>query len=73
MVTIKNRYFLPLITETLNRLSRAKVFIKLNIIFAFNRFRIREEDKKLIIFYTYFNLFKYLILLFNLYNKSISF
>jgi len=36
-ITVKNRYSLSLISETLNRLSRAKIFIKLNIISAFNR------------------------------------
>ena len=35
-ITVKNRYSLSLISETLNHLSQAKIFIKLNIIFAFN-------------------------------------
>jgi len=36
-ITIKNQYSLFLISETLNHLSRAKIFIKLNIISAFNQ------------------------------------
>lgn len=36
-ITIKNRYPLPLIRETLDNLSKAKVFTKLDIISAFNR------------------------------------
>jgi len=36
-ITIKNRYSLSLISETLNHLSRAKISIKLNIISAFNQ------------------------------------
>ena len=36
-ITIKNRYPLPLIQETLSRLSKAKFFTKLNVIHAFNR------------------------------------
>jgi hypothetical protein len=36
IVTIKNRYLLPLIYETLNALYSAKYFTKLNIITAFN-------------------------------------
>jgi len=36
-ITVKNRYSLSLISETLNCLSQAKIFIKLNIISAFNR------------------------------------
>ena len=35
-ITIKNRYPLPLISETLDRLSKAKIYTKLNIILAFN-------------------------------------
>jgi len=36
-ITVKNKYSLSLISKTLNYLSRAKIFIKLNIISAFNR------------------------------------
>lgn len=35
-VTIKNRYPLPLIRETLNRLCHAKIYTKIDIIAAFN-------------------------------------
>ncbi len=72
-ITVKNRYSLSLISETLNRLSRAKIFIKLNIISAFNRLRIKEEDEALIVFHTRFELFKYLVMLFDLCNESVSF
>ena len=71
--TVKNRYLLPLILETLNRLSRAKIFTKLDIISAFNRLRIREGDKPLTVFKTRFGLFKYLIIPFGLYNSPASF
>ncbi len=72
-ITVKNRYSLLLISETLNRLSRAKIFIKLNIISAFNRLQIKEEDEALIVFCTRFELFEYLIMLFDLCNESVSF
>ncbi len=72
-ITVKNQYSLSLISETLNHLSQAKIFIKLNIISAFNRLWIKEEDEALIIFHTWFELFKYLVMLFNLCNKSVSF
>ncbi len=49
-VIIKNKYSLPLILETLNRLNRIKVFSKLDIIFIFNRLRVREGDEEFIIF-----------------------
>ena len=71
-VTVKNRYPLPLILETLNRLNRIKIFIKLDIISAFNRLRIREGNEPLTVFKTRFGL-KYLIIPFGLYNSSASF
>ena len=72
-ITVKNQYSLSLISETLNHLSWVKIFIKLNIIFAFNWLWIKEEDEAFIIFYTWFKLFKYLIMLFDLYNEFILF
>jgi len=51
-ITVKNQYSLSLISETLNHLSRAKIFIKLNIISAFNRLQIKEKDEALIVFCT---------------------
>ncbi len=73
VITVKNWYSLSLISEMLNHLSWAKIFIKLNIISAFNRLWIKEEDEAFIIFCTRFELFKYLVMLFNLCNKSVSF
>ncbi len=72
-ITVKNWYSLLLISETLNHLSWAKIFIKLNIISAFNWLWIKEEDEALIIFRTWFELFKYLVMLFNLCNESVLF
>ena len=72
-VTVKNRYPLPFILETLNRLSRIKIFTKLDIISAFNRLRIREGDETLTVFKTRFGLFKYLIIPFGLCNSPASF
>ncbi len=44
-LTIKNRYPIPLLQETLNRLSRAKFYTKLDIIAAFNKLRIAKRDE----------------------------
>ena len=41
-LTIKNRYPLPLIGESLERLGRAKQFTQLNLISAYHQMRIRE-------------------------------
>ena len=44
-VTIKNRYPLPLIRETLDSISGARFYSKLDVISAFNRIRIAEGDE----------------------------
>ena len=41
----KDRYPLPLIIETLRLLSKAKWLTKLDIIVAFYKIRVKEEDK----------------------------
>ena len=67
---IKNRNALFLIRETLVKLYLVKIFIKFNIIIAFNKIRIKKIDKEKTIFFTRYSLFKYLIILFKLYNTS---
>ena len=44
-IIIKNRHFLPLIFETLNRLCELKIFIKLNLKNAYYKFRIKINDE----------------------------
>jgi hypothetical protein len=73
VITIQNRYTLFLIAEILNRLSRVKIFTKINIIAAFNRLRIKKEDEEFIAFRTRFDLFESLILSFDFCNESVSF
>ena len=51
-ITIRNRYLIPLIQETLDRLAKARYFTKLDIVAAFNRIRIREGDEKYTAFRT---------------------
>ena len=72
-ITVKNWYLLPLISETLNRLSWARIFTKLNIIAAFNRLCIWEGNEALTAFCTHFSLFEYLIMPFSLCNGPASF
>ena len=73
VITVKNWYLLPLISETLNCLSWARIFTKLNIIAAFNRLCIWEDDEALTTFCTCFSLFEYLIMPFGLCNSPASF
>ena len=72
-VTVKNRYSISLVNETLAKLSRVKWFIKMNVIHAFNKTRIREEYEWLIAFNTRYNQFEYLIMFFELCNALITF
>ena len=44
-ITIKNRYPLPLIGESLDRLGRARRFTQLDLTNAYHRMRIREGDE----------------------------
>ena len=45
VITVKNQYLLPLIKETLNCLCNAVIYIKLDIIAAFNHLRIAEGEE----------------------------
>lgn len=72
-VTIKNRYPLPLIRETLDAICRAKVYTKLDIIAAFNKLRIAEGHEWKTAFITRFGLFESLVMPFGLCNAPASF
>ena len=72
-VTIKNRYPLPLIRETLDALCNAKFYTKLDIIAAFNRLRIAEGHEWKTAFTTRFGLFETLVMPFGLCNAPASF
>ena len=60
--TLKNRYPLPLIQETLMQLSKAKYFTKLNIRGAYNLIRMAEGDEWKTAFRTWYGLFESLVL-----------
>jgi hypothetical protein len=51
-ITIKNHYLILLITNTLAKLSQAKIFTKLDVVAAFNQIRIKEGKEWLIVFNT---------------------
>jgi len=72
-ITVKNRYPIPLIRETLDRLCRAKYYTKLDIIAAFNRLRIAKGDEWKTAFRTRYGLFEYLVMPFGLTNGPASF
>ena len=67
-ITIKNRTPLPLISETLDRLSRGKIFTKLDLKDAYHRIRIRAGDEWKTAFRTRYGHFEYCVMPFGLCN-----
>ena len=72
-ITKKNRYPLPLISETLDRMVGAAVFTKLDLKDAYHRLRIKEGDEWKTAFRTRYGHFKYLIMPFKLTNAPATF
>lgn len=72
-VTIKDRTPLPLISETLDRLRRAKIFTQLDLKDAYHRMRIREGDEWKTAFRTRYGHFEYMVMPFGLTNAPAIF
>ncbi len=72
-LTRKDRYPLPLIQETLQRISKAKWFTKMDVIAAFHKIRIKEGDEWKTAFRTRFGLFEWLVTPFGLANAPSTF
>ena len=72
-ITIKNRYPLPLIGESLDRLGRARRFTQLDLTNAYHRMRIREGDEWKTAFRTRYGHFEYQVMLFGLSNAPATF
>jgi hypothetical protein len=71
--TIKNRYPLPLIQETLMQLSKAKYFTTLDIRGAYNLVRMAEGEEWKTAFRTRYGLFESLVMPFGLTNAPADF
>ena len=72
-VTVKNRHPLPLISETLDCLTGAKVFTKLDFKDAYHCIWIRKGDEWKTAFRTRYGHFEYLVMLFGLTNAPATF
>ena len=72
-LTIKNRYPLPLIGESLDRLGQAKRFIQLDLTSAYYRMRIKEGDEWKTAFQTRYGHFEYQVIPFGWFNAPASF
>ena len=71
--TIKNRYPLPLITELLDRMKKAKKFTKIDLRTAYNLIRIALGDEFKTAFRTRFGHFEYCVMPFGLTNAPATF
>ena len=71
--TIKNRYPLPLVKETLMRLVQARIFTKLDVRGAYNLIRMKEGDEWKTAFRTRHGLFESLVMPFGLTNAPATF
>ena len=72
-ITIKNWYPLPLISEALDRLGRAKQFIQLDLTSSYYQMLIRESNKWKTAFKIWYGHFKYQVMLFGLTNTLANF
>ena len=72
-MTIKKRYPLPLIKETLEHICKTKIYSKIDIIAVFNRLCIQQEEEWKTVFQTRYGLYEYLVIPFGLTNISLLF
>ncbi len=69
----RNRYSIFLIDEVLAWIQDSKYLTQLNIIIIFNKLCMSSKSKNLTTFVTFFNVYKYKVMLFELINKLASF
>jgi len=72
-MTIKNSYPLPLISDLVNKLSKAKYFTKLDVRWGYNNVRMKEGDEWKAAFRTNRGLFEPLVMFFGLTNSPATF
>ncbi len=69
----RNRYSILLINEVLVWIQDSKYLTWFNIIIAFNKLHMSSESEDLTTFVTFFNIYKYKVMLFELINESAFF
>ncbi len=69
----RNRYSIFLINEVLAQIQDSKYLTQLNIIITFNKLCMSTESENLITFITFFDVYKYRVMLFKLINESTFF
>ncbi len=69
----RDRYSILLIDEVLARIQDSKYLTRLNIIVAFNKLHMSSKSETLTTFVTFFNVYKYRVMFFELINEFASF
>ncbi len=72
-MTIKNRYPLPLISELIDKLCRAKYFTKFDIRWGYNNVQIRSGNEQKAAFCTNWGLYEPTVMFFGLTNSPATF
>jgi len=72
-VTVKNKYLLPLISELVSQLRRARYFTKLDVRWGFNNVRIKPRNEWKAAFHTNWGLFEPLVMFFGMTNSPATF
>ena len=72
-LAIKNRYPLPLVGKSLNKLGQAKQFTKLDLTNAHYWIYIKKRDKWKTAFWTRYGHYKYYVMFFGLVNTPATF
>jgi len=72
-IAVKNRYPLPLISELVSQLRRARYFTKLDIRWGFNNIYIKPRDEWKAAFHTNRGLFESLVMFFRMTNSPATF
>jgi Reverse transcriptase (RNA-dependent DNA polymerase) len=70
---IKNAYLLPLISETIDKVGKAKVFMKLDLCWDYNNVQIKEGYEWKAAFATHCRSFEPLIMFFRMTNSPSTF
>ena len=73
LITKKNRYPLPLISEALDRVVGAKIYTKLDIQAAYNRIRVKEGDEWKTAFRSRYGHYEYKVMPFGVVNGPATF
>ncbi|KAH0603285.1 uncharacterized protein H6S33_007607 [Morchella sextelata] len=72
-LTVKNHYLLPLIWETLDRLSKVKWYTKFDLRQGYNQIQMAEDEEWKTAFRTHYGHFEYTVMPFDLTNEPATF